>query len=53
MTGCVTQIIINKDHYTEFNTLQNLSNDELNISLHARLFDHLKNIFKTILGYEF
>lgn len=53
MTGCVTQIIINKDHYTEFNDLQNFSEDELNKNLHARLFDHLKNIFKTILGYEF
>ena len=53
MTGCVTQIIINKDHYIEFNNLKNLSDEELNISLHGRLFDHLKNIFKTILGYEF
>ena len=52
MTGTVTQIIINKDYYFEFNNLENLQEDELKTILHSKLYDHLKNIFKTILGYE-
>ncbi len=52
MTGTVTQIIINKDYYLEFNNLENLQEDELKKVLHCKLYDHLKNIFKTILGYE-
>lgn len=52
MTGTVTQIIINKEHYCEFNNLENINEDDLKIYLHGKLFDHLKNIFKTILGYE-
>ena len=52
MTGTVTQIIINKEHYCEFNNIQILQEEELKNFLHSKLFDHLKNIFKTILGYE-
>ena len=52
MTGTVTQIIINKDHYVEFNDLGKLQEEELKTVLHSKLYDHLKNIFKTILGYE-
>lgn len=52
MTGTVTQIIINKEHYCEFNNIEILREEELRNFLHSKLFDHLKNIFKTILGYE-
>ncbi len=52
MTGTVTQIIINKQHYCEFNNIEVLQEEELKNFLHSKLFDHLKNIFKTILGYE-
>lgn len=52
MTGTVTQIIINKEHYCEFNNIEILQEEELKNFLHSKLFDHLKNIFKTILGYE-
>ena len=52
MTGTVTQIIINKEHYCEFNNIEILREEELKNFLHSKLFDHLKNIFKTILGYE-
>lgn len=52
MTGTVTQIIINKEHYCEFNNLEGLAENELKNYLHKKLLDHLKNIFKTILGYE-
>ncbi len=53
MTGTVTQIMITKDHYIDFHNLQNLSGEEINIRLHTTLLEHLKNIFKSILGYEF
>lgn len=52
MTGTVTQIVINKEHYTEFNGLQKLSEPELDKLMYNNLLTHLKNIFKTILGYE-
>ncbi len=52
MTGTVTQMIINKEHYCEFNNLSGLQEEELKTYLHSKLYDHLKNIFKTILGYE-
>ena len=52
MTGTVTQIMISKDYYTEFNNIQSANEEELKTLLHTKLFDHLKNIFKTILGYE-
>lgn len=52
MTGTVTQIIINKEHYCEFNNLDSMNEDDLKNYLHAKLYDHLKNIFKTILGNE-
>lgn len=52
MTGTVTQIIINKEYYFEFNNQENMNEADLKNYLHGKLFDHLKNIFKTILGYE-
>ena len=52
MTGTVTQTIINKEHYSEFNKLEALDEDGFKNYLHKKLLDHLKNIFKTILGYE-
>ena len=52
MTGTVTQIMISKDYYTEFNNIQSTSEEELKTVLHTKLLVHLKNIFKTILGYE-
>ena len=52
MTGTVTQIIINKEYYIEFNNLTGLTEEELKNYLHSKLIDHLKNIFKIILGYE-
>ena len=52
MTGTVTQIMIGKEYYTEFNNIESANEEELKILLHTKLFSHLKNIFKTILGYE-
>jgi AcrR family transcriptional regulator len=52
MTGTVTQIIINKEYYFEFNNLESLTEEESKTYLYNKLHDHLKNIFQTILGYE-
>ncbi len=52
MTGTVTQIMIGKEYYTEFNNIDSTNEEELKALLHSKLFSHLKNIFKTILGYE-
>ncbi len=52
MTGTVTQLMINKAYYVAFNKLEKLSKRELNELLHKNVFTQLKEIFKTILGYE-
>ncbi|MEO6404018.1 MAG: TetR family transcriptional regulator [Ferruginibacter sp.] len=52
MTGTVTQMIVNKDYYIEFNEHKKLSEPEINTMLIEKLSSHLKNIFKKILGYE-
>ena len=52
MTGTVTQLMIGKEYYTEFNNIDPTDEEALKVLLHTKLFSHLKNIFKTILGYE-
>lgn len=52
MTGTVTQFMINKDYYAEFYGYQNLPEAELKELISGKLNAHLKEIFKTILGYE-
>ncbi len=52
MTGTVTQLIINKEFYNRFNNEKKLTESELHKQLHTKLYVHLKEIFKTILGYE-
>ena len=52
MTGTVTQFMINKDYYAEFYGYQNLPAPELKQLISAKLNAHLKEIFKTILGFE-
>ena len=52
MTGTVTQMMVNKDYYAEFNGHTGLSEDELKKLLSEKLNTHLKIIFKSILGYE-
>ena len=52
MTGTVTHLMIGKEYYTEFNNIDPTNEEALKVLLHTKLFSHLKNIFKTILGYE-
>lgn len=52
MTGTVTQMIMNKDIYREFNSLKKISETEYDERLKKILGDHLKKIFKTLLEYE-
>lgn len=52
MTGTVTQSVINQEYYFEFNNYKSLTVKERNDLLFDKLFNHLRIIFKTILGYE-
>lgn len=52
MTGTVTQMIMNKEIYREFNSLKKVSETEYDERLKKILGDHLKKIFKTLLEYE-
>ena len=52
MTGTVTQMMVNKDYYAEFNGHTGLSEDDLKKLLSEKLNAHLKTVFKSILGYE-
>jgi AcrR family transcriptional regulator len=51
MIGTAMQFVINKKHYLEFNQLT-LDEIELKKMMHTKLYTHLREIFKTILGYE-
>lgn len=52
MTGTVTQMIINKDYYREFNDHKKLSNTAFEELLKNKLSTHIKHLFKATLGYE-
>ncbi len=52
MTGTVTQMIMNKEVYREFNSIKKLAETEYDLWLKKLLGDHLKKIFKTLLAYE-
>jgi AcrR family transcriptional regulator len=52
MTGTVTQLIINKDYYREFNQLKKMSDTRFDELLKEKLVQHVTDIFKTLLGYE-
>ena len=52
MTGTVTQLIINKDYYRDFNEHKKLSLDAFETLLTNKMSAHIKHIFKATLGYE-
>lgn len=52
MTGTVTNMVINKEYYREFNNQKKLSNAVFVEQLSGNLKKHVKHIFKAILGYE-
>ena len=52
MIGTVMQMLINKDYYREFNNLKKLSATAFDEHLKKQLTAHLKQIFKTTLGYD-
>ncbi len=52
MTGTVTHLVINKEYYLGYHGLENLSEEAQTKLLTERLNNHLKTIFKSILGYE-
>ncbi|MBS1743651.1 MAG: TetR/AcrR family transcriptional regulator [Bacteroidetes bacterium] len=52
MTGTVTQVVINKDFYREFNNHKKMPDQALNELLKNKLSTHIKQVFKSIMGYE-
>ncbi|MEO8772033.1 MAG: TetR family transcriptional regulator [Ferruginibacter sp.] len=52
MTGTVTQILINRDYYREFNDYKKLSDAAFEQKLRTNLSAHIKHLFKATLGYE-
>lgn len=52
MTGTATQFIINQENYKEFNNYKKMPAAEFNALIIIKLSQHIKNIFKAILGYE-
>jgi AcrR family transcriptional regulator len=52
MTGTVTQVVINKEYYKEFNKQKKLPVAEFEKRLKNRLTQHITELFKAILGYE-
>jgi AcrR family transcriptional regulator len=52
MTGTVTQMIINKDYYCEFNHHKKLSKEAFDTLLKNKMSAHIKLLFKATLGYE-
>lgn len=52
MTGTVTNTLVNKEYYREINDLKKLSPADFDELLKLRLSNHIKQLFKAILGYE-
>lgn len=52
MTGTVTQMIMNKEIYLEFNLLKKMPGAAFDLKLKDILGSHIKQIFKTLLEYE-
>ena len=52
MTGTVTQMIVNKDYYREFNEYKKMSVAAFDKLLEEKMSAHIKKLFKATLGYE-
>lgn len=52
MIGTISQIMVNKSYYKEFNNMQHLSDEEFDELMKKKLRAHVRNLFKAILIYE-
>lgn len=52
MTGTVTQMVVNKDYYREFNNYKKMPEAEFDELLKTKLSAHVKQLFKATMGYE-
>jgi hypothetical protein len=52
MIGTVTQMMISKDYYREFNKLSSVPDEVFEALLRLKLSDHIKTLFKAIFIYE-
>ena len=52
MYGTVTQVIVSKQFYREYNNLQETPDEKFNQQLRKKMSDHIKLLFKAMLTYE-
>ncbi|MDB5230540.1 MAG: TetR/AcrR family transcriptional regulator [Chitinophagaceae bacterium] len=52
MVGTLTQMIISKPFYKEYNNLQSLPEEKFNQQFRKKISDHIKLLFKAILIHE-
>ena len=52
MVGTVTQLVIGKHFYREYNNLQSMPEEKFNQQLKKKISDHIKLLFKAMLNYE-
>lgn len=52
LVGCITQMMLTKDYYKEYNELQSIPEDQFFEQIKRKLSIHIKFLFKALLSYE-
>ena len=52
LIGSITQMMLTKDYYREYNELQNVPDDQFIEQMKQKLSNHIKFLFKALLSYE-
>lgn len=52
LIGSITQMMLTKDYYKEYNELQNIPDDQFIEQVKQKLSNHIKFLFKALLSYE-
>lgn len=52
LVGSITQMMLTKDHYKEYNGLQSIPEDQFSEQIKQKLSTHIKFLFKALLSYE-
>lgn len=52
LVGSITQMMLTKEYYKEYNELQNMPEDQFSEQIKQKLSKHIKFLFKALLSYE-
>ena len=52
LIGTITQTMLSRDYYREYNNLQKITDDQFSDQLKQKLSNHIKFLFKALLNYE-